>query len=710
MNITFHQQSEDSECGLACIAMIASAHGKHFDLRELRSRVAPSSKGASLTNLIDYARSLDFSARPVRLELDDLSELDLPCVLHWDLNHFVVLTKVSRGTASILDPAVGERRLPLENISHHFTGVALELVPNANFVQSKPKPRLQLAQLTGRIKGLGRALAQIFLVAVALEALALMSPLFTQTMVDEVFSSGDKSLMSVLVGGFSLLLIIETTLHWSRSWMVMVLSQTINLQWSGNVFAHLVRLPVSYFERRNLGDIVSRFGSVGAIQRTLTSSVIEAILDGVMALAALVAMVLYSPTLAGIPILAVAIYGAVRWISYRALRAASAERIVLAAKEGTHFIETLRAITSLKLFGREDERRIQWQNILVDIQNRDVRTTKMNTMYSVINSLVFGAENILIYAVGANLLEKAQRSAGSGHAFTVGMLFAFLAYKGQFTSRISALINYSVELRMLGLHADRLGDITLTVPEARLDQPEVAVIGDSDLSHLQPSLELKSVSFRYSEFEPWVLRNLNLRIEANESVAITGQSGCGKTTLLKIILGILQPTSGEILYGGVPIRQLGLVRARKEFGAVMQEDCLLTGSILENICFFAALPDVERIKECARIAQLHEAIQSMPMGYQTRVGDMGSGLSGGQKQRLLLARALYKSPRVLALDEATSHLDGENEREVARELATLKMTRIIIAHRAETIAGAQRVVQFRDGHIEEVVKAIARVA
>jgi len=682
--------------------MTCSAHGQHQDLADLRRRFPVSLKGATLAQLISHASLLGFSSRPLRLDLDELGDLQLPCILHWDLNHFVVLKKVSRGKAVILDPAVGERRLALAEVSRHFTGVALELTPNAEFKSQAPAPRVSLRALTGRVLGLKRSLAQIFAVAVVLELFAVLAPLFNQMVVDDVLTSGDHELLSVLVLGFGLLLLVQTAIGLARSWMVIILGQTLSLQWMGNVFAHLVRLPVAFFEKRHLGDITSRFGAVGAIQRTLTTAAIEAVLDGLMAVAALIMMLVYAPKLAAVVLAAVALYGLLRWASYRPLRDAAAERLVIAAKENSHFLETLRAITPLKLFGREEERRARWQNLIVDVQNRDVRTARMSMGFSTANTFIFGAENLIVLWLGAKMIMAGQMSGGAG--MTVGMLFAFIAYKSQFTGRVSALINYAVELKMLSLHAERLADIALEPPER---DDEVAA---NALQHLAPSIELRDVSFRYGEGEPWILKNASFKIQAGESVAVTGPSGAGKTTLLKIALGLLQPTEGEVLFGGMPVRQLGVRNFRRQIGTVMQEDALLTGSLADNIAFFDVLPDQGHIELCARQAQLHEDIVRMPMGYQTLVGDLGSGLSGGQKQRLLLARALYKQPRVLALDEATSHLDLANERAVTAALGRLSLTRLIIAHRPETIAGAQRVVLLRGGQVQELARAVPDTA
>ena len=694
-------QSEIAECGLACLAMIATAHGQATTLQDLRRRFPAALKGMKLRDLLEVAAGIGFSGRPLKLDMPFLAKLSLPCILHWDMNHFVVLARVRRDGVTVLDPAVGERRLSLDEVSTHFTGVAVELTPNADFRPAAPPPRVSLAALTGKVLGLRRSLLQILLVALVLELFAIVAPLCNQLIIDDVLTSGDRDLLKVLLVGFGLLLATQTALGLARSWMLILLTQTLSLQWRGNTFAHLLRLPVGFFERRHLGDITSRFGAVDAIQKTLTTAAIEALLDGLMGVAALVMMLIYAWPLALVVIAAVVLYGLLRWAAYRPLRDAAAERLVVAARESTHFLETLRAMTPLKLFGREQERRAQWQNLIVEVQNRDVRTAKLSMAMSTANTFLFGVENLLVLFLGAGLILDGQQ-AGSV-TMTVGMLFAFLSYKGQFTGRVSALINYAVELRMLGLHAERLADIAL-------EPPEPDEVPDHDLGHLSASLELRDVSFRYGEREPWILRHANLTVPAGQSVAITGPSGSGKTTLLKVLLGLLEPEEGEVRYGGMPMRQLGLRNVRRQIGTVMQEDVLLTGSLADNIACFDTQPDLERVQASAMLAQIHEDICRMPMGYQTLVGDLGSGLSGGQKQRLLLARAIYRRPRILALDEATSHLDVARERAVTANLAQLPVTRLMIAHRPDTIAGAERVIVLDGGVVDELPHPAGREA
>ncbi len=330
---------------------------------------------------------------------------------------------------------------------------------------------------------------------------------------------------------------------------------------------------------------------------------------------------------------------------------------------------------------------------MVEVMNRDFQTAKLTMSFNVARTLIFGLENLCVFWLGAKMILGVQTQNQSNPVFTVGMLLAFISYKMLFTGRLSALINQGIELKMLSLHRDRLADIVLTPPEQDTPQGNMP---HHHLAHLPASLELRNVSFRYSDSEPWLLHNLNLRIEAGEHVAITGASGCGKTTLLKILLGLLPPSHGKVLYGGVPVSQLGMSNVRRKIGVVMQEDALLTGSIADNIAFFDLSPNLQRIEACAQLAQIHQDIMRMPMAYHSLIGELGTGLSGGQKQRILLARALYAEPAVLALDEATSHLDMQNEHAVSQTLSQLKLTRIVIAHRPETIAQADRQIIFGD--------------
>ncbi|AOS26998.1 ABC transporter [Xanthomonas oryzae pv. oryzae] len=682
-------QAEASECGLASLAMVASAHGMQLDLPELRRRFHLSLKGIRLNQLIEIAQTLGCSTRPLRLEMEQLDQLSLPCILHWDLNHFVVLAKVGKSKATILDPVIGERRLSLGEVSQHFTGVALELTPTAEFKQHKAAPSISARQLTGPIRGLWSALSQIALLSLALQVFVILAPFYTQWVVDQVLVSADRDLLVVLGLGFGLALLLQVGIGLLRGWSVVSLSSRLGLQWMGNVFAHLLKLPLDFFEKRHLGDVTSRMSSVQTIQHTLTTSFVEAMIDGVMAMVTLVLMLVYSWKLALVTLLAVALYLGIRAIAYRPMRDRTEQQLVAAAKQQTHLLESLRGMQSLKVAGEESVRRSTYENLLNDTVNQDVKLARMSLGFNTASQLVFGLERIAVIWIGARL--------ALDNVFSVGMLVAYLAYKDQFAMRVSGLIDKWIEFRMLRLHGERLADIVLTPPEKQHAQPHA-------LPPAEPSIEVEGLSFRYADGEPWVVKDCSFTIAPGESVAIIGGSGCGKTTLVKLLLGLLTPSEGTIRIGGHDLHKLGPRNVRAMIGVVMQDDQLFAGSIADNIGFFDTDFDLERIKAAAQLAAVHEDIAAMPMGYHSLIGDMGSSLSGGQKQRIILARALYRQPKLLFLDEATSHLDVTRERLVNEAVKHLQLTKVIVAHRPETIASADRILVMEHGRIVQEVK------
>jgi ATP-binding cassette subfamily B protein RaxB len=680
-------QTEATECGLCSLAMVANYHGYRTDLASLRLRFSISRKGATLEALMRIAEALRLQTRALRLEMEHLSQLQLPCVLHWNMNHFVVLKSVDARHAVIHDPAVGERRLSLTEFAKHFTGVALEVSPSPEFTGQAQPPKVSLRGLMGRVTGLNRGLAQVALLAVLLELIAMALPFYLQWVVDHVLVTADADMLLVLAAGFGLLVIVHAVISATRGWFVVILSTSLNFQWLGNVFAHLVRLPLDFFEKRHIGHILASFGSVVTIQRTLTTQFAQTVVDGLMTLGTLAMMLFYSPMLTTVSVIAMLLYAALRWLVFRALREASAEQIIHGARQQTHMIETVSGIQSVRLFGKADVRRAGWLNMLADQFNAELRIQRLTLSQDTIRGLLNGLERVIVVWLAARLVLSQQ--------FTAGMLFAYMAYQLQFSTRVAALIDKLAELSMLKLHGERVADIVLQETEGDTQHLPAEI----DLTKLPMAIELRNVSFRYSPTEPFVLHGVDLRIEPGECVAITGPSGCGKTTLVKVMLGLLQPTDGEILVGGMRLSQLGLANYRRLIGTVMQEDRLFSGSIADNICFFDPDPDWERVVESAKQAGVEREIVEMPMGFHTLTGESGIGLSGGQKQRILLARALYHRPRMLVLDEATSHLDLGNERSVNATVQALSLTRVIVAHRPETIAMAERVVVLEAGRL-----------
>ncbi|MEQ9258541.1 MAG: peptidase domain-containing ABC transporter [Roseovarius sp.] len=678
-------QAEAAECGLACLAMIAGYHGHHADTATLRRRHGFSLKGATLKDVIAVADRIGLAARPLRLELHELPMLKTPCILHWDLNHFVVLKSVSRDGITLHDPAEGLRRVAMADVSRHFTGVALELAPTGGFETAAPPPRVRMRALLGHVTGLRRALGHLLILALALEVLALLAPLFVALTVDQAIVSADRSLLLTLLVAFGLLLVVQTSISFLREWMLIRLGASLKVQSRKNLFTHLVALPAGYFETRHVADVMSRFDSQNTILQTLSTDLVIALLDGLMCVVTLAVMFLLAPVLASIALVGAVAYSLLRWAFYMPLRQASSEAIIWAARRDSHFLETLRGMKAIKLFNGQTDRRAHWLNLLVETTNRQIATQRLNLLFRTANAFLLGALALgIVYMAARMILDN---------LFSVGLLVAFLAYMDMFLRRASGLVDTFVDLRMLGIHAERLADIALTAPEPRsetLERPR---------GRAAVAIEVRDLSFRYGPNEPYVLEKLTFRIEPGTSVAFAGPSGCGKTTLLKLLAGLLEPSSGTVLADGVPIARLGGEAWRARLGVVMQDDVLFAGSIADNISFFAAESDPERIERCARMAAVHDDIAAMPMGYGTLIGDMGTSLSGGQKQRVLLARALYRQPGLLLLDEATSHLDVTRERIVNDTLRKLDATRISVAHRPETIRAADRVIRLDRGRI-----------
>lgn len=681
-------QAEASECGLACIAMIAGFHGLEVDINTLRRRYPISLRGARLHDMIDLAGQLGMSSRALRVDLDALPQIETPAILHWSMNHFVVLKRATRRELVVHDPDNGVRHVPYAEASKHFTGVALEITPSHAFQPERAVRRLRLRDLWTRIRGLGGALAQVFAVSFIIQALMLVLPLQMQIVVDEALAVEDRDLLLVLLLGFSGVVVIHALSQAVRGRMLAFLSAQLQLQMSNNLFHHLIRLPLTFFERRHIGDVVSRFGSTRQINQVLSHRLIAALMDGMFSIATVIMMLVYELRLAAIALGFTAVYALARLALLIPLRRRTLEEIAMSARENSTFIETLRAIQSIRLFGAEPLRETVWRNQFAARMNARIRVALIEVLQDLSRNLLIRLQSVVLLFFGARMVMADELS--------IGMLLAFIAYSVEFETRSTAFIQQMMQLRLVSLHLDRLADIVHTPPE----QTETTLPGAT--RELRGELALRGLSFRYGRDEPLLFSEVHLHVRPGEFVAIAGPSGQGKSTLAKLALGLMEPLEGEVLVDGIPLRNFGLSAFRRQSATVMQEDQLLSGTIADNISFFDTQPDLERIHDCARQACIHEEIMRMPMAYDSMVGDMGTVLSGGQKQRILLARALYRRPSILFMDEGTAHLDVETERAVNNNLRALSITRIVIAHRPDMLRAADRVVRLESGQLRQV--------
>jgi ATP-binding cassette subfamily B protein RaxB len=676
-------QAEAAECGLACLAMIAGRYGHRVDLPALRQRHNLSLRGTTLHDLVRMAAGMQLSTRALRAELPHLRRLRLPCMLHWDHNHFVVLTRVAGRRAAIHDPAVGRRYVPLKELDKRFTGIVLEAWPTEGFERKTERARVRIWELLRRTDGFAAAATQVLTMSLVLEAIGVAIPIGFQLVLDDVVVSDDRDLLTLIALGIGLVLAFRALIDFVRSWAILAGTSSLTLYWKMSLFKHLLRLPLGFFERRHAGDVASRFISIDKIQQTLSTSSISPVVDGVMGLVLLAMMCLYDLWLALLAFAMTGIYALMRTVAYRLYRRANEEAVLYAAYENSHFLESLRGIASIKALALGERRQGVWNNYLVDRVGAELRVGKIDMIFTITSNLLFGLDRILIIFFGA-------RAVIDG-TLSVGMLVAFLAYKDQFSQRVGKCLDTVVKLGTLTVHGERIADIALAQPEQD-DSGGAVVSTPTATKDTAAALSARAISFRYSDNEPRVIADFDLDVAPGECVAIAGPSGAGKTTLLKILAGLLRPTTGTVLIDDVPLQALGLEAYRAQIGCVLQDDRLFAGSIAENITGFSPSPDPERIQQVARLAAIHEEITRMPMGYDTLVGDMGSSLSGGQVQRIVMARALYRNPRILLLDEATSHLDEENERAINEAIRRLTISRVIVAHRRSTLDMADRIV------------------
>lgn len=703
-------QSESAECGLISIAMIASHYGQTLSIHSLREQFPQSLKGLSLNQLIDIAATLGMSSRPLKLELDEISQLSLPCILHWELNHFVVLKKVTKTQVTIYDPAKGIYKLSLTEFAKFFTGVALELSPNKDFHSIKPLPSLKLTELNVSFKGLFTSLSQLFVLSLMLQILLLLMPYYMQTIIDDVLVSYDTNLLTVLAIAFAFIVLFKHAFSLLRGYLIIHLGTEVGRQITELLFNHLIRLPLAYFEARHVADIVSRFQSIEQIKRMLAHKFIEACIDGLMASLTLIILFIYQPTLALVTLATIVVYLILRLMWYRPFKRVSEQVIKTNADEQAFFMESIRAIQSIKLMALEPKRVSLWLNKFVSSLNQRIKIERLQLHFGLINGFLFGLENILVIYLGATyVLESNEQSI-----FTLGMLLAFISYKTQVTSRFSALIDTFIDFKMLSLHFTRISDIALSNveivnnsgTEVSLDkQAKTALYGPSGVSKSEDNIShinIKNLTFTYPQESQPLFKNLSMSILEGESIAIVGKSGLGKSTLLKVLIGLLKPTAGEILFYGRTSSDIDIKSFRQNTAAVMQNDQLLTGSIAENIANFDSPINIQKVKECAHVACIDQDIAEMPMQYDSYIGEMGSALSGGQTQRILLARALYHDPSILFLDEATSNLDIKTEKLINQRLICLGITTIFIAHRLETIKHANRVFELTQTSLQDV--------
>jgi ATP-binding cassette subfamily B protein RaxB len=678
-------QTENAECGLVCLAYASAKMGAHPDMAELRRKFLVSNRGVDLKQIVEMAAAMDMVSRAVRCELDELQQLKLPAILHWNLKHFVVLDRITSRHVIVHDPAVGQVKFTHAEAGRRFTGIALELSQAPAFKPRNPAPTISIWSWLRFTPNLTNGLGQTLILSLMLQAYVLASPFFMQLAIDQAALKGDGELMTVLAVGFGLFGLFNVGAGLLRGLAIQQLSAFLSWDMSMRLFRHLVRLPLEWFQKRKLADTISRFDAINPIRDLVSGALISALIDGLLAITTVLMMFLFSWKLACITLLGVFCLIGVKLASLpRSLRL-GAENLGASIAENGKRIETIKAIQTIKTMGAESQQEVQWSNKYADLIRKRIAAGNFQLSIDTARQSFDVLATVTIVYVGVMAI-----MAGD---LTIGVLYAFVSYKGQFTTAINNVVDQIIQWRLSDIYSMRLADIVLSPKEEGVDHVDLS------LPLVSGHIEVVNLSFRYGPLEPFVLKNINLKIEAGEFLAIVGPSGAGKSTLLKVMCGLYPATFGEVRLDGRPLSAWGLKTMRSMYGVVMQDDELLSGTIADNVSFFSDKVDMDDIWRALDAAALKDEVMAMPMKAESFVGDMGGALSGGQKQRLLIARALYKQPRILFFDEATSHLDAANEEKINRSLRALEVTRIVIAHRRETIAAADAVFDIRTGKI-----------
>ena len=675
-------QAEQAECGLASLAMVAAYCGHDLALATLRRRYAHLNQGATLQTILSISDALGLVARPVRIGLAEARRLKLPAILHWRFDHFVVATKVRRRKIVIHDPAVGRRVISTSQFSESFTGVAVEFSKTPDFHPERPSRRSMLAGLIASVDGLGRYLGLVLVLLLVSQTLALAPPIASQLLIDEIVLGHDSRWLYRMLAGVGIVMLTMLAIDTMRRWIALYAGTRLATDSTTAVVRHLFSLPVATIAQRPVGDLISRLESLRPIRTVMIDTLLQGIVQLSVVITTMSLMTFYSPMLtilsAGALVFVVAIHG----LLLPATRALNLESVVALAGASNSLIETLRSFRTVQSLGLGAQRLRHWQRPFINATNTAARQARLGIAASLGQGLVGSAEQLLFLAIGI--------SGVVAREFTLGTLFACMSLRGRLGGAMIELIVVARELYLLQSHLHRVGDILAELPEARAS-------GAAHRAGVSGSVSCRRLTFRYPGGGK-LLNAFDCTIAVGETVVITGPSGSGKTTLLQLLATMLQPKSGAVLIDGIECELWDPQSLRRQFGIVLQQDRLFQGSIADNICCFDSAPDVSRLREVACIAEIWSDLAALPMTVHTPISATGAGLSGGQVQRLLLARAIYRKPRVLFLDEATCHLDVDTEAKILGNLRDLGTTTISIAHRHTVIEQADQVIRLPSKH------------
>jgi ATP-binding cassette, subfamily B, bacterial len=682
-------QMTDLECGAACLAMILSFHGCKTKISECREYLGIGTDGVRADMIAKEARRFGLRVRAYSVSLGDFKYIPLPAIVHWDFKHFVIVERWSHKRVAIVDPALGRRKLTAAEFDEGFTGVVLTFEPGVQF-----RKRGATGKSMGRqiVRGLLRTpgtpviFIQILGASVILQVLGLTMPLFTKVIVDQVLPHLLTDIMGILAAGILVLALTQMAATYLRSALLMRLKAHLDPQMMLNFFEHVFTLPYQFFQIRASGDLLMRLRSNSNIREILTIQTSSVVLDGLLVIGYLGILFAIQPVFGLIALVLGIAQIFLLLVTTPRMREVMARDLEAQADSQSYTVEALSGIATLKASGSEDRALDRWSNLYFKELGVSLQRDHLMVLLETAQTMLRTLSPLVLLWVGALFVLNGQMSLGT--------MLAINVLATSFLTPLASLVRSGQTLPLVAAHLERIADVLEVEPEQVLHSVRNA-------PQLSGRIELKNIDFRYSLNAPLTLQDISMAIEPGQKVALVGPTGSGKSTLAKICMGLYPSTNGEVLYDGLPLQSLRYPSLRSQFGVVMQDPFLFSGSIRENITFNDPTLPLEALVKAAKLAAIHDEITQMPMGYETLVGEGGARLSGGQLQRIALARALAHKPRILILDEATSHLDALTERLVDHNLSQMSCTRIIIAHRLSTIRNADMICVIKDGRIVE---------
>ncbi len=679
------QQHTNADCGAACMAMLLAMHGKEVPLDEVRG-VANAGSGASAHALLEAGRWFGLVGRGIKVEkIEDLVLLPKGSILHWNFHHFVVLEEVRGEQVSIVDPATGRRRISLKEAGSAFTGIALTFEPGRQF-QPERRTKTGVARYIEQVFLQRESLTRVIVLSFLLQLLVLSLPILTGVVVDRIVPKGDHALLPVLAAGLAMVVLFRYVAISLRAHLLLLIRTRLDAKLTLEFFEHLLDLPLLFFKQRSMGDLMLRLESNTSVRDLLTTSTLSIFLDGSMLLLYL-ALLFAGHWQIGLVVLCLAGARVFLFAAFRKRhRELMSELLQARATTRSDQMEMLTGIETLKAAGAEPRSLEKWSHKFVDELNVGLVQGRHDARIQAALDALSMASPLIVLLVGADLVLHDQ--------LTLGTMLALSALAAGVLQPLATLAQTGFDLERVGSYMERINDVMGTAPEQDRSTVEAA-------PKITGQITLENISFRYGPLLPLVLRDVDMEISSGSMIALVGRSGSGKSTLASLLVGLAQPETGTISFDGHDITQVDLRGLRQQMGVVTQTPYIFGTSVRENIAFGYPQTSLGQVAAAARLAEIHDDIMALPMGYDTVLADGGASLSGGQRQRIALARALLSRPRVLLLDEATSALDTITERLIHRQLSTLRTTRIVIAHRLSTIENADTIVVLDEGRIAE---------